>query len=126
MTRLELAKQIAAISLEDFLSQTKIAVAGDDKGLELVDFKKGNPLVTYGFKKGDIIRSINGSEVRTIKEALMACDSLEKEVCKDTNEKEVNISLVRDNEDVDMNFAISSFVPEKVHYTMRLEKNIGK
>ena len=79
-------------------------------------------LAKYGFNKGDIIKEINGQKLNSTKDAIKACELLEKEIFNDRDAKEINIALNRDGEDIDMRFNIPQFIPEKVSYTMRLEK----
>lgn len=117
----QLKKEIAPISIKEFLSRTKVAKA-DKGGLKLLDFKNDSVLARYGFKKGDIIKEIDGQNVNTTEDAIRVCDALEKDIFKDRDAKEIKVVLDRNGEDINMNFRIPEFVPEKVYYTMSLQK----
>lgn len=117
----QIKKDIAPIAIKEFLSRIKIANA-DQGGLELINFEDNCVLARYGFKKGDIVKEINGQSVNTAKDAIRVCDALEKDIFKDRAAKEIYVTLDRNGEDIDMNFRIPEFVPEKVCYAMSLRK----
>lgn len=121
----QIKKEIAPIAIEEFLSQTKIANTGKG-GLELVDFKDDGVLTRYGFEKGDIVKEINGQKLNSTEEAIRLCEVLEKKIFESKDAKEINVILNRNGEDINMNFKIPEFVPEKVYYTMCLEKRAGR
>lgn len=114
-------KDIAPIVIKEFLSQTKIT-SSDNGGLELADFKDDSVLAKYGFKKGDIVKEINGQRVNTIKEAIKICEALEEEILGNKDSKDIGVVINRGGESVYMNYKVPEFVPEKVQYTMRLQK----
>lgn len=126
VTRAQIRKEISPVTVKDLLAKTKISTKEDGKELTLVDFEDDSLLSRYGFKRGDVITAINGRGVGTIRDIIEVCDLLEKEIFEDTDEKEIDVSIVREGEDVDMNFRVPKFVPEEVRYTMRLEKRAGK
>ncbi|MCX5715463.1 MAG: S1C family serine protease [Candidatus Omnitrophica bacterium] len=125
VTLSRIKKEIAPIIIEDFLSQTKIATI-DNGGLKLVDFKEKSVLARYGFEKGDIVKEVNGQKVNSVEKAIEICEVLEKEVLKNSDAKEISVVLNRGGEDVNINFRIPKFIPEKVSYVMTLEKQINK
>jgi len=114
-------KDIAPIVIKEFLSQTKITSL-DNGGLELTDFKGDSMLAKYGFKKGDVVKEINGQRVNTTKEAIKICDALEEEVLGSRDGKDIGVVLDRGGENIYMNYRVPEFVPEKVQYTMHLQK----
>lgn len=124
VTRSQIKKEISPIAIKEFISKTEITSA--NKELTLVDFSDDGMLPRYGFRKGDIITAINGQQVGSMQEAVKICTSLGGDIFKNRNEKEINVSLTRDGEDINMNFKIPEFVPEKAYYTMNLKKRIGK
>lgn len=117
----QIKKEITPISIKEFLSQTKIANA-EQGGLKLLDFGEDSVLARYGFEKGDIVKEINGQKLDSTKQAIKICEVLEKEILGTRDAKEINVTLNRDGEDIDMNFRIPEFVPEKVYYIMNLQK----
>jgi len=125
VTRAQIRNEISPVVIEDFLSRTKIESVDNNK-LKLVDFGDDSLLSRYGFEKGDIITAINGQAVGTAEEAIKICDALEREIFDNRDEKEIDVSLTRDGEDINMNFKVPEFVPEKVHYTMQLKKRAEK
>jgi len=118
-------KELSSLALDDIMSLAKVRSAEGDS-LEITDFDEGSILSRYGFKEGDMITAINGESVKDVPELIKVCDGLNKDVFGDMDEKEVKVSLVRDDKDMNMNFKIPEFIPEKVYYTMRLEKQVGK
>jgi len=125
VTRARIRNEISPIVIGDFLSKVKIESIDNDK-LKLADFGDDSLLARYGFEKGDIITAINGEAVGTAQEAIKICDILEREIFNNRDEKEIDVSLIRDGEDIIMNFNVPEFVPEKVHYTMQLKKRAEK
>jgi C-terminal processing protease CtpA/Prc len=97
-----------------------------DGTIKLADFADNGVLRQYGFKKGDVIISIDGQEIDSIKKAFVVCSTLEREIFESLDEREVRVSLLRDGRDVTMNVTIPEFSPEKIRYTMELEKRAGK
>ena len=125
VSRAQIRNEISPVVIEDFLARTKIESVDNNK-LKLVDFGDESLLARYGFEKGDIITAINGEAVGTTQEAIKICDTLEREIFNNRDEKEIDVSLTRDGEDINMNFKVPEFVPEKVHYTMQLKKRAEK
>lgn len=119
-TRSQIRNEIAAIVVDKFLAETKIDSTKD--GLRLTEFKNDSPLAKYGFKEGDIIREINGQKIGTAEEVIKICDTLEDKLLGGKSAEEIKVVLNRDGEDVNINFRIPEFIPEKVHYNLRLEK----
>jgi len=126
VTRTQIKKEFSSLSFNDLLSKTKINCGKECKGLELIDFEDNSLLARYGFKKGDIIKVINERKISNLKDITMTCNMLAKEIFANENEKDVTVMLTRDGEDVNMNFKIPKFIPKKVHYTMHLDKKVGK
>ena len=120
VTRAQIRNEIAPVVIEDFLSRTKIESV--DNKLKLVDFGDDSLLSRYGFEKGDIITAINGEAVGSPEEVIKICEAIEKEIFNNRDEKEIDVSVTRDGENINMNFKVPEFVPEKVHYTMQLKK----
>ena len=125
VSRAQIRNEISPVVIEDFLSRTKIESIDSNK-LKLVDFGDESLLARYGFEKGDIITAINGEAVGTTQEAIKICEAIEREIFNNRDEKEIDVSLTRDGEDINMNFKVPEFVPEKVHYTMQLKKRAEK
>ncbi|NQT90471.1 MAG: hypothetical protein HQ558_04375 [Candidatus Omnitrophica bacterium] len=125
LTRPQLKVQISPLIVKDLLAHIRVA-GQDDGGLKLLDFKDNGLLSKYGFKKGDTLKSINGRDINTPKEALNACDALKEEVFGTRDEKEIEVMIKRDGEDINMNFKVAKFVAEKVSYGMTLNKRGDK
>lgn len=121
VTRSQIKKEITPIVIEEFLSRTRIA-SSDGGGLELADFDDDSVLARYGFRRGDVVKEIDGQEINNTQEAIKACDALEKEILGSRDEKEINIALNRGGEDISIKFRVPKFVPQKVRYTMNLQK----
>ena len=125
VTRQQLYRDIAPLTIEDFLAQTKIASL-KGQGLKLIDINKNGIMARYGFKKGDIIKEIAGTDIDSLQEAIIVCDAIEKDIFTNKDEKDVDIKLAREGEDFDMKFKIPPFVPETVYYEMTLTKRGGQ
>lgn len=119
-TRAQIRNEIATIVVDKFLAETKVDSTKD--GLRLTEFKNDSPLAKYGFKEGDIIKQINGQKINTAGEVIKICDTLEDKLLGGKSAEEIKVALNRDGEDVNINFRIPEFIPEKVHYNLRLEK----
>ena len=120
-TLAQIKRDIAPIAAEEFLSQIRI-ISSKSGGIRLADFKDESTLAKYGFKKEDILKEINGQKINNIEEAVKACGALEKELFASRDAKEIKIALDRGGKDINMNFKIPEFVPEKVSYTLNLQK----
>lgn len=116
---LSISLLFAALSL-------KASKRTDTEGVKIPIFIDAKFLDRYGFKKGDVIKEINGEKVKTIKETISICRSLEERYLTLETPEDVNVLLARDGKDMNIDFQPESYIPEKVYYTMRLEKRIGK
>ncbi|MFH1868019.1 MAG: hypothetical protein ABH843_03510, partial [Candidatus Omnitrophota bacterium] len=120
VTRAQIKNEIAPVVIEEFLLRTRLA--SSEEGLRLVEFEDSSLLARYGFREGDIVREVDGHKIDTVKGAIELCESLESELLGAKDAKQIKIALKRDDKEMNMNFTVPEFIPEKVAYTLRLEK----